>query len=82
MIPEEDIHRAETIGIELLRMGLEAYAKTNPAAAFALPILELALRGLMMKMRQDVADGMIVSDGHGRFVSLEWAARSAAPDQS
>jgi hypothetical protein len=72
MVPE-DIDRAETIGLDILKMAIEAYAQTNPIAALALPILEFAIRDYMAKLHADVANGLIIGDGRGGFVTKAWA---------
>jgi hypothetical protein len=72
MVPE-DIDRAETVGLDLLKIAIEAYAQTNPIAALALPILEFAIRDYMAKLRSGVASGLIIGDGRGGFVTKAWA---------
>ncbi len=72
MVPE-DIDRAETIGLDILKIAIESYAKTNPIAALALPILESAIRDYMTKLRAGVTAGTVVHDGSGGFVTKAWA---------
>ncbi len=72
MVPE-DIDRAETIGLDILKIAIESYAQTNPIAALALPILEAMIRDYMARIRAGVAAGVIVPDGRGGFVTKAWA---------
>ena len=68
MVPE-DIDRTEAIMIDLLKVGGTFY----PPLAMAVPILTAAIKHYGAYLRAGLADGSIISDGRGGYVSKAWA---------
>ena len=66
----EDIDRVEAIILNLVTIGAEFY----PPMAIAIPILQSLVKYESAKIKAGLADGTIIADGRGGFVSREWAA--------
>lgn len=69
MTTSEEIDLAETAAIDLLMIA--GAGRTN--IAIASPFLRAGIRFLFHKLRVGIADGDIVPDGQGGFVTREWA---------
>ena len=68
MVPE-DIDRTEAIMIDLLRIGATFY----PPLALATPILTAIIKDYGVNLRTGLADGSVIPDGQGGFVTTAWA---------
>ena len=65
----EDVDRMEAVMIDLLKVGATFY----PPLALATPILTAIIKDYGVKLRVGLADGTVVSDGQGGFVTKAWA---------
>ena len=68
MVPE-DIDRTEAIMIDLLKIGGTFY----PPLALATPILTAIIKDYGVNLRTGLADGSVIPDGQGGFVTTAWA---------
>lgn len=65
----EDIDRVEAILLDLVTIGAEFY----PPMAIAVPLLQAIVKYEGMKIKAGLANGTIIADGSGGFVSRAWA---------
>jgi hypothetical protein len=65
----DDIAHVEALMFDLLKVGAQFY----PPLAIALPILQSLVIYEGAKIRAGLADGSIIPDGQGGFVSKAWA---------
>jgi hypothetical protein len=65
----EDVDRLETILFDLVTVGAQFY----PPMAIAVPLFQSFVKYETAKIRAGLADGSIISDNQGGFVSKEWA---------
>jgi hypothetical protein len=66
----EDVDRLEAVLIDALTVGGTLY----PPLALAQPLLTSAIKHYGSYLRAGIANGTIVSDGQGGFVTTAWAA--------
>jgi hypothetical protein len=64
-----NIDTAVTIILDLLKVGAGFY----PPLAAAAPVLSMFINYEAHKLKSGLADGTILPDGHGGFVSKAWA---------